>query len=152
MASVSCNLSKEHQCICHLREMFLCRAHLVRVNPFNTSHLQLVYDGLTDRLGAPATWQQPLWKSTVVNMLYEVLCTVWLWWGLKLWSDTHCCHSFGFSEMPYAGRPPKVQGRKTIGLSGFSVTLKEDGVCGLAKGWLRPSSATLCKVPQVWLL
>lgn len=35
--------------------------------------------------------------------LTQVLCSVWLWWGPKLWSDTHSSCTSGFSEVPYTG-------------------------------------------------
>lgn len=35
--------------------------------------------------------------------LAQVLCSLWRWWGPKLWPDTHCCCTSGFSEMSYAG-------------------------------------------------
>lgn len=35
--------------------------------------------------------------------LAQVLCSLWRWWGPKLWPDTHWCRTSGFSEMSYAG-------------------------------------------------
>uniref|UniRef100_A0A8C6H980 Uncharacterized protein n=1 Tax=Mus spicilegus TaxID=10103 RepID=A0A8C6H980_MUSSI len=68
-------------------------AHLVRATPFNAPHLQLVQDGLSGPRSPPGLPRHSSHLAAAIVEEYscESGSVKWLWWGLKLWSDTHCC-------------------------------------------------------------
>ncbi|KFO30186.1 Phosphate carrier protein, mitochondrial [Fukomys damarensis] len=106
--------------------------HLARANPFNTPHLQLVRDGLLGPSSIPARAPgTPPHSSNLAATAVEEYSCEYGYMKVVSCGLTYCCGSPEFSEMPCAGGPQKY---KDI-FNGFSITLKEVGVPGLAKGW-----------------
>ncbi|KAM7322559.1 hypothetical protein ACRRTK_018064 [Alexandromys fortis] len=96
--------------------MFSSVAHLARANPFNAPHLQLVHDGPS----GPRSPQGPTRRSRhlAAAAVEEYSC------------------EFGSMKYLHLKCRMQVDPQKYKGIfNGFSVTLKEDGVRGLAKGW-----------------
>uniref|UniRef100_A0A5G2QMB3 Solute carrier family 25 member 3 n=1 Tax=Sus scrofa TaxID=9823 RepID=A0A5G2QMB3_PIG len=135
--------------------MFSSVAHLARANPFNAPHLQLVQDGLagprsspdgppgpprrTRNLAAAAVEEQ--YSCDYGSGRFFILCGLG---GIISCGTTHTalvpldlvkCRMQVCIEMTTLNisfvDPNKYKGI----FNGFSITLKEDGVRGLAKGW-----------------
>ncbi|PNJ83323.1 SLC25A3 isoform 15, partial [Pongo abelii] len=137
--------------------MFSSVAHLARANPFNTPHLQLVHDGLGDfRSSPPGPTGQPRRPRNLAAAAVEeqyscdygsgrffILCGLG---GIISCGTTHTA----LVPLDLVKCRMQVDPQKYKGIfNGFSVTLKEDGVRGLAKGWaptfLGYSMQGLCK-------
>ncbi|XP_057172519.1 phosphate carrier protein, mitochondrial isoform X1 [Ursus arctos] len=123
--------------------MFSSVAHLARANPFNAPHLQLVHDGLTGSRSSPAGPPGPPRRSrnlaaAAVEEQYScdygsgrffILCGLG---GIISCGTTHTA----LVPLDLVKCRMQVDPQKYKGIfNGFSVTLKEDGVRGLAKGW-----------------
>ncbi|XP_070266977.1 solute carrier family 25 member 3 isoform X1 [Myotis yumanensis] len=123
--------------------MFSSVAHLARANPFNAPHLQLVYDGLAGPSSSPAGPPGPPRRSrslaaAAVEEEYScdygsgrffILCGIG---GIISCGTTHTA----LVPLDLVKCRMQVDPQKYKGIfNGFSVTLKEDGVRGLAKGW-----------------
>ncbi|KAF3831259.1 hypothetical protein GH733_000151 [Mirounga leonina] len=115
--------------------MFSSVAHLARANPFNAPHLQLVHDGLTGPPGqprrshnlAPAAVEED--SCECGSMEFYALCG---FGGVLSCGLTHTAViPLDLVKCRMQVDPQKYKGK----FNGFSVTLKEDGVRGLAKGW-----------------
>nr|XP_058164563.1 solute carrier family 25 member 3 isoform X2 [Dasypus novemcinctus] len=122
--------------------MFSSVAHLARANPFNAPHLQLVHDGLTGPSSRPAGPPGlPLRSRNLAaaaveeysceygSMKFYALCG---FGGVLSCGLTHTA----VVPLDLVKCRMQVDPQKYRGIfNGFSVTLKEDGVRGLAKGW-----------------
>ncbi|KAF6121743.1 solute carrier family 25 member 3 [Phyllostomus discolor] len=123
--------------------MFSSVAHLARANPFNAPHLQLVYDGLAGPSSSPTGPPGPPRRSrnlaaAAVEEQYSceygsgrffLLCG---FGGIISCGTTHTA----LVPLDLVKCRMQVDPQKYKGIfNGFSVTLKEDGVRGLAKGW-----------------
>nr|XP_035950498.1 LOW QUALITY PROTEIN: phosphate carrier protein, mitochondrial-like [Halichoerus grypus] len=122
--------------------MFSSVAHLARANPFNAPHLQLVHDGLTGPRSSPAGPPGQPGRSRNLalaaveedscecgSMEFYALCG---FGGVLSCGLTHTAVvPLDLVKCPLQVDPQKYKGK----FNGFSVTLKEDGVRGLAKGW-----------------
>ncbi|XP_017366283.1 phosphate carrier protein, mitochondrial isoform X1 [Cebus imitator] len=123
--------------------MFSSVAHLARANPFNAPHLQLVHDGLADlRSSPPGPTGQPRRPRNLAAAAVEeqyscdygsgrffILCGLG---GIISCGTTHTA----LVPLDLVKCRMQVDPQKYKGIfNGFSVTLKEDGVRGLAKGW-----------------
>lgn len=122
--------------------MFSSVAHLARANPFNAPHLQLVYDGLAGPSSSPAGPPGPPRRSRTLaaaaveeysceygSMKFYALCG---FGGVLSCGLTHTA----VVPLDLVKCRMQVDPQKYKGIfNGFSVTLKEDGVRGLAKGW-----------------
>ncbi|XP_004844948.1 phosphate carrier protein, mitochondrial isoform X1 [Heterocephalus glaber] len=123
--------------------MFSSVAHLARANPFNAPHLQLVHDGLagpsSSPAGPPSAPRRPRrLAAAAVEEQYScdygsgrffILCGLG---GIISCGTTHTA----VVPLDLVKCRMQVDPQKYKGIfNGFSVTLKEDGVRGLAKGW-----------------
>ncbi|XP_003733874.1 solute carrier family 25 member 3 isoform X1 [Callithrix jacchus] len=123
--------------------MFSSVAHLARANPFNAPHMQLVHDGFADlRSSPPGPTGQPRRPRNLAAAAVEeqyscdygsgrffILCGLG---GIISCGTTHTA----LVPLDLVKCRMQVDPQKYKGIfNGFSVTLKEDGVRGLAKGW-----------------
>uniref|UniRef100_A0A8C5KJ68 Solute carrier family 25 member 3 n=1 Tax=Jaculus jaculus TaxID=51337 RepID=A0A8C5KJ68_JACJA len=109
--------------------MFSSVAHLARANPFHAPHLQLLHDGLagpdSTPKGAPGAPRRS--RRLAAAAVEEDSCE---FGSMKYYA---LC---GLGGVLSCGLTHTVDPQKYKGIfNGFSVTLKEDGVRGLAKGW-----------------
>ena len=122
--------------------MFLSVAHLARVTPFNAPHLQLVQDGLAGPRSNPAGPPGPprCSRKLAAAAVEEYGCE---YGSAKLYA---LCGFGGVLScgLTHTAVVPldlvkcrmQVDPQEYKGIfNGFSITLKEDGVRGLAKGW-----------------
>ncbi|KAF7476061.1 solute carrier family 25 member 3 isoform X1 [Marmota monax] len=123
--------------------MYSSVVHLARANPFNAPHLQLVHDGLSGPSSSPTGPPGPPRRSrnlaaAAVEEQYScdygsgrffILCGLG---GIISCGTTHTA----LVPLDLVKCRMQVDPQKYKGIfNGFSVTLKEDGVRGLAKGW-----------------
>ncbi|EDL15553.1 mCG19622 [Mus musculus] len=118
--------------------MFSSIAHLARANPFNAPHLQLVHDGLSGPRSPPAPPRRSRHLAAAAveeyscefgSMKYYALCG---FGGVLSCGLTHTA----VVPLDLVKCRMQVDPQKYKGIfNGFSITLKEDGVRGLAKGW-----------------
>uniref|UniRef100_A0A6I8NVP5 Solute carrier family 25 member 3 n=1 Tax=Ornithorhynchus anatinus TaxID=9258 RepID=A0A6I8NVP5_ORNAN len=110
--------------------MFSSVAHLARANPFNAPHLQLVReDGPRRRPRALAAAAAEEYSCEYGSLKYYALCG---FGGVLSCGLTHTA----VVPLDLVKCRMQVDPQKYKGIfNGFSVTLKEDGVRGLAKGW-----------------
>ncbi|XP_063119056.1 solute carrier family 25 member 3 isoform X2 [Rattus norvegicus] len=117
--------------------MFSSVAHLARANPFNAPHLQLVHDvsGPRSPPGPPrrsrhlAAAAVEEYSCEFGSMKYYALCG---FGGVLSCGLTHTA----VVPLDLVKCRMQVDPQKYKGIfNGFSITLKEDGVRGLAKGW-----------------
>uniref|UniRef100_A0A2K6V401 Solute carrier family 25 member 3 n=1 Tax=Saimiri boliviensis boliviensis TaxID=39432 RepID=A0A2K6V401_SAIBB len=122
--------------------MFSSVAHLARANPFNAPHLQLVHDGLADLRssppGPPGPPRRP--RNLAAAAVEEYSCEFGSakYYALCGFGGVLSCGLTHTAVVPLdlVKCRMQVDPQKYKGIfNGFSVTLKEDGVRGLAKGW-----------------
>jgi len=122
--------------------MFSSVAHLARANPFNAPHLQLVHDGLTGPRSSPAGPPGPprCSRNLAAAAVEEYSCEYgsMKFYALCGFGGVLSCGLTHTAVVPLdlVKCRMQVDPQKYKGIfNGFSVTLKEDGVRGLAKGW-----------------